>query len=102
MKRILTIFTAFVVLAGFSTISYTEGEKNEITLEEAIAIAIKNMPGSVIKAELEKGYYEIKIKTSDGSVEKVYVDAIDGSILERHRKSSDRDKEKDKKKYYKR
>lgn len=95
MKRTLTMLTAFVFLAVFSNVSYGEEKKNDIPMEEAIAIAVKEIPGDVIKTELEKGYYEIKVKTKEGRTEKVYVDAKDGSVLKREKKSRDRDSDRD-------
>ena len=91
MKKILTLLTAFVILAAFSQITYGEEKIKNITMAEANAIATKAIPGEIVKAEREKSYYEIKIRTSEGIVEKVYVDAKDGNIMKRDRKSYDRD-----------
>lgn len=93
MKRTLTMLTAFILLAIFSNVSYGEEKKKDITMDEAIAIAVKEIHGDVIKTELEKGYYEIKIKTKEGRIEKVYVDAKDGSILKKEKKSYERDRD---------
>ncbi|MEK7313654.1 MAG: PepSY domain-containing protein [Deltaproteobacteria bacterium] len=58
--------------------------KGTISLEEAIAIAKKEVPGEVVEAEYERGRYEIKIlkdgKITDGRITEIYVDAKDGSI----------------------
>ena len=62
-------------------------------MAEANAIATKAIPGDIVKTEREKGYYEIKIRTSEGIVEKVYVDAKDGNIMKRDRKSYDTDRD---------
>ena len=93
MKKILTLLTAFVILAAFSQITYGEEKRKSITLAEANAIATKAIPGDIVKTEREKGYYEIKIRTSEGIVEKVYVDAKDGNIMKRDRKSYDTDRD---------
>lgn len=93
MKRTLTMLTAFIFLAVFSNVSYGEEKKKDITMDEAIAIATKDIAGDVVKTELENGYYEIKIKTKEGRTEKVYVDAKDGSVLKTEKKSRERDKD---------
>ena len=93
MKKTLTLLTALIILAAFSKISYGEEKKNNITLAEAKAIALKVIPGEIVKAEREKGHYEIKIRTSEGKIEKVYIDAKDGNIMKRDRKSYDRDRD---------
>ncbi|MBI5892820.1 MAG: PepSY domain-containing protein [Deltaproteobacteria bacterium] len=93
MKRTLSILTAFIFLAVFSNVSYGEEKKKDITMDEAIAIAVKEIPGDVVKTELEKGYYEIKIKTKEGRTEKIYVDAKDGSILKKEKKSYEKDRD---------
>ncbi len=95
MKKTLIALTAVVLMAAFSANSYGEEKKRDITMDEAIAIAVKEIPGDVVKTELEKGYYEIKIKTKEGRIEKVYVDAKDGSILKREKKDYDRDRDRD-------
>lgn len=58
-----------------------------ITIEQAIEIAKKEIPGSVIEAEYEaeKGVYEVKIKTEDGERIKLKIDAKDGSIKRKGR-----------------
>ncbi|MEK7880880.1 MAG: PepSY domain-containing protein, partial [Deltaproteobacteria bacterium] len=60
------------------------GIKATISIEEAIAIAKKEVPGEVVEAEYERGRYEIKIlkdgKITDGRITEIYVDAKDGSI----------------------
>ena len=62
---------------------YEEKHKAEgkatVSLEEAIAIAKKEVPGEVVEAEYERGRYEIKI-LKDGKIIKLYVDAKDGGI----------------------
>lgn len=93
MKRTLTMLTAFILLAVFSNVSYGEEKKKDITMDEAIAIATKDIAGDVVKTELENGYYEIKIKTKEGRTEKVYVDAKDGSVLKTEKKSREIDKD---------
>lgn len=53
--------------------------KATISLEEAIAIAKKEVPGEVVETEYERGSYEIKI-LKDGKTVKLYIDAKDGSV----------------------
>lgn len=56
----------------------------QITMGEAINIALQQVPGQVVKAELEQEYqrmvYEVEILTRQGKFE-VYVDANSGEIL---------------------
>ncbi|MFZ3072453.1 MAG: PepSY domain-containing protein, partial [Thermodesulfobacteriota bacterium] len=55
------------------------GIKATISIEEAIAIAKKEVPCEVVEAEYERGRYEIKI-SKDNKTIKLYIDAKDGSI----------------------
>jgi uncharacterized membrane protein YkoI len=63
--------------------SSTASPKGKITQEEAIAIALKESPGTVTKAELDDDNdYEIEIQ--DGKKEFDYeIDAVTGEIRER-------------------
>jgi uncharacterized membrane protein YkoI len=63
--------------------SSTASQKGKITQEEAIAIALKESPGTVTKAELDDdNEYEIEIQ--DGNKEFDYeIDALTGEIRER-------------------
>lgn len=80
MKRGTIILTLSILLTLSSHVLY--GEERGITLIEAINIATKVVPGEAIKAELERGVYEVKILTRGGRVEKVYVDVRDGRVFE--------------------
>ncbi len=51
-----------------------------ISFDEAVATAKKATPGEVIKAEYERGRYEIKIRQDDGSLTELYIDASTGEI----------------------
>lgn len=53
----------------------------EIGIKKAIEIATQKVPDDVIKVEFERGIYEVKIRTPEGSISKVYVDGRDGSIV---------------------
>jgi len=57
----------------------------QITLEKAVEIAIKKVPGKAVEAELEKedgrAAYEIKIIDTSNSNRKVYVDARTGDVM---------------------
>lgn len=67
-------------------------ENRYINLDSAISIALKEVPGEVVKVKFEKGRYEIKIRTRKGRLVEVYVDARDGSIIKRKEKGKyDRD-----------
>jgi len=57
----------------------------QITIDEAVQTAIKEVPGTVIKAELEKEHgplmWEIEIVTSEGKVQEVHLDGASGKRL---------------------
>ncbi|MGB0911209.1 MAG: PepSY domain-containing protein [Nitrospirales bacterium] len=57
----------------------------QITIEQAIETAKKDVPGTVIKAELEKEHgplmWEIEIQTSEGKVKEVHLDGTTGKRL---------------------
>lgn len=77
MKRFVI---ALYIILGACTMAFAQ-ERQGITLEDAIGIAKREVPGEVIKAEFEDGIYEIKIMTEDGERIKVKIDAKDGSII---------------------
>ncbi|WP_052245764.1 PepSY domain-containing protein [Sporosarcina sp. ZBG7A] len=56
-----------------------------ISIEEAMMIALQQVPGHVVKSELEYDHgsviYEIKIRTRDGQKFEVKVDANSGKVL---------------------
>lgn len=61
-------------------------KKAKITLEEARAIALKRVAGTVVEEELEKEkgrlQYAFDIKDSNGKVWDVEIDAITGEVLQ--------------------
>lgn len=77
MKRLVI---ALVFILGTCTVASAE-ERQGITLEEAVNIAIKEVPGKVIEAEFENGIYEVKIRTESGERIKFRIDPKDGTIL---------------------
>lgn len=64
-------------------ISHGADKNGIIPIAEAIAIAIKHVPGDVVKAEMERGLYEIKVRTAEGKTEMVYVDSSSGEVFEK-------------------
>lgn len=81
MKKIVI---ALAIVLGSSSGVFAE-EKQEITLEEAINIASKEVPGKVIEAEFEEGIYEVKIRTENGERVKFKIDPKDGTIIRKGR-----------------
>jgi len=67
-------------------------EKPRITLDHALNIAIKEVPGEVLEAEFEDGVYEIKIRTENGEKIKLKIDPEDGTILRKGLMMKDRSK----------
>lgn len=56
-----------------------------ISIEEAMVVALRQVPGHVVKAELEYDHgaviYEIEIRAYDGQKYEVNVDANSGNVL---------------------
>lgn len=83
MKKIIAILTSTMVSLLFVVLSHAGELPKGITLNKAISIATEKVPGEAIKAELEDGIYEIKIKTVSGRTEKIYLDAATGKPVEK-------------------
>lgn len=81
MRKIVIVLA---IVLGSSSVVFAE-EKQGITLEEAINIASREVPGSVIEAEFEEGIYEIKIRTENGERVKFKIDPKDGTIIRKGR-----------------
>ena len=81
MRKIVIVLA---IVLGSSSVVFAEGKKG-ITLEEAIDIASREVPGSVIEAEFEEGFYEIKIKAEGGDRIKLKIDPKDGTIIRKGR-----------------
>jgi len=56
-------------------------ERDIISVDDAVSIATREVPGKAIKVEFEKEIYEVKIRSKDGDKVEVKVDPIDGKIL---------------------
>ena len=52
-----------------------------ISVDEAVSIAIKEVPGKVEKVEFERSVYEIKVRMDDGRKAKINVDSSSGEIV---------------------
>ncbi|GKV69326.1 hypothetical protein NCCP2716_18240 [Sporosarcina sp. NCCP-2716] len=57
-----------------------------ISIDQAMTIALQQVPGQVVKAELEYDHgmviYEVEIRTADGHKYEVKIDAATGSVLD--------------------
>ncbi|MDW0110732.1 PepSY domain-containing protein [Sporosarcina aquimarina] len=57
----------------------------KVSMDQAMQIALQQVPGQVVKAELEYDngmlIYEIDIRTSDGHKYEVKIDANTGNVL---------------------
>lgn len=83
-KVILGLFVLMLMLLHSLSIAEEKGGKAieaGITIEQAIDIGKKEVPGKVIEAEIEDGIYEIKIRTDNGERVKLKIDPKDGSII---------------------
>ena len=88
---------AFVVTMGLSMavadqsheqVKVELSKKAQIKIEEGIQVVSKEVPGTIIKAELEKEHgplmWEFEIVTEAGEVKEVHVDGESGKILALH------------------
>jgi uncharacterized membrane protein YkoI len=90
------VATAVIIGGGFSYVAYAQtSEENQIqaelakqakvTEEEAIKIALEEVPGTVEKVELEDEdgtiVYEIEIRAEDGTEQEVEIDATTGDVV---------------------
>jgi len=73
-------FITLILVLGTYGFVFGE-EKPRITLDHALNIAIKEVPGEVLEIEFEDGVYEIKIMTEKGEKIKLKIDPDDGTIL---------------------
>ncbi len=75
---------------GFADGSHDQ-EKNEmakkakVSVEEASASALKELPGTIIEAELENEHgslmWDIEVVTTDGTIREVHIDALTGKVV---------------------
>ncbi len=83
MKKIILLLTTSVVVLASVMVSIGEEKINGITLTEAISLATENISGEVVKVERERDFYEVKIRTSDGRIEKIYLDPLTGKPVKK-------------------
>lgn len=76
-------------------LSAKDRKKAKITLEEARAIALKRVPGTVVEEELEKEkgrlQYAFDIRDSSGKIWDVEIDAVTGDVLQAVEDDNDSD-----------
>jgi len=77
MKKITLTVALFLSICGPSPAQ----EKPNISVEDAIGIAKREVNGTVTKAEFEDGIYEIKIRTEKGEKIKFKIGPKDGKII---------------------
>ena len=83
MKKTIALLTTSALFLFMVVVSHGADKSSIIPITEAIAIAIKHVPGDVVKAELERGLYEIKVRTAEGETVKIYLDAATGKPVEK-------------------
>ena len=90
----LAIITGLFLFMSFGMV-YADGnhkrekiemaQKAKVSLEEASVSALKEMPGTIIEAELEDEHgslmWEIEVVTLDGKIRGVHIDALAGKIV---------------------
>jgi uncharacterized membrane protein YkoI len=92
VKKIQTIITTTFVGAAFAfgslVVQANEDllvNKASINIEEAMAIAVKAVPGKVISAGFDKEnmqlLWEVEVLTADQKVMELEIDANDGKVL---------------------
>lgn len=86
-------FFLMALILVLGTCGFVLGEeKPRITLDHALSIANKEVPGKVLEAEFEDGVYEIKIRTETGETIKLRIDRDDGTIIRKGLMMKDRSK----------
>lgn len=86
-------FFLMTLILVLGTYGFALGEERpRITLDDALNIAIKEVPGKVMEAEFEDGVYEIKIRTETGETIKLKIDPDNGTILRKGLMIKDRSK----------
>lgn len=92
MKKIHTIIATTLVGAAFAIGGLTAqagdallAAQAKITIEQAIDIAIKTVPGTVVSAEFDKEHgqlvWEVEVLTDNQQVMELNIDANDGTVL---------------------
>ncbi|MBE9504937.1 MAG: PepSY domain-containing protein [Proteobacteria bacterium] len=79
-KKALSGLTGLILLF-VASLSFSAEQKPMTQMEDAIIAAKKYLPGTAIKAELVNVAFEIMIQTEAGSLEKVFVNAEDGTVI---------------------
>ncbi len=83
MKKTIALLTVTLIIM-LSVVVSKGGETGErIGMKEAIGIALDRVEGEVVRAELERGLYGIRIRTGKGEMKEVYVDAATGKVVEK-------------------
>lgn len=87
MRQICMLLTAFCLGIGSAALPLPTGPTSaahaqaNITMEQAIAIALREVPGTVIEVEREGGAYEVEILDADRIEWSVLVRIRDGAVL---------------------
>ena len=72
--------TLILLLLLITSLSLSAEQQPITLIEDAIITAKKYRPGTAIKAELVNMSFEIMIETEEGSLEKIFVNAKDGTV----------------------
>ena len=71
---------------GFAALAVNAQKPKYIGMKAAKAIALKEVPGTIKSSEMEKEHgkmiYSFDIKTADGSITEVNLDAVTGALIE--------------------
>jgi uncharacterized membrane protein YkoI len=82
---VLTMTASSTAWALFES-NKTLADKAQVTMQQALATAEKQVPGKPVKVEMGKDegrvVYEIQIVDGNNKTTTVYVDAVNGRILE--------------------
>lgn len=89
-KTLITAASVAALLVGTASIGFAASQSGEaaptLTAQEAIEIALKEVPGLVEEVELEDEdgvpVFEIEIVSADGLETEVEIDALTGDVLE--------------------
>ncbi|MEO5859569.1 MAG: PepSY domain-containing protein [Pyrinomonadaceae bacterium] len=93
MKKLFLFISLTFILAGISTVSAQQQKK--IGMKKAKALAMGQVQGQFKSSELEKEHgklvYSFDIKTTDGKIKEVQIDAYSGAVVAVEEESAEKE-----------
>lgn len=86
MKRMIVLLSVMLAFSSWVLAAEKKGGSVEpaVSMEQAIEVAKKEVPGKVILSVLTGEMYTIRIKVADGTVTNVKIDATTGAVVKDH------------------